>query len=93
MHSEAQHERRSAERILDSAEGVLIALRRYGFNDAFFELAHTAKRHGVGLVSLADALVAMAQNQRTDDCDPRAVRIARQRWGAMLERNPSESAG
>jgi hypothetical protein len=79
--------RRSVERILDTAHGVLVTLRRYGLHQALSELAQTAKHHGVSAVSLADALLAIAQNQSTDDCDPHAVRVARQSWGLLLDRN------
>ncbi|KUI02465.1 hypothetical protein [Mycobacterium sp. IS-3022] len=81
----SQDRRRSADRILDTAEGVLIALRRYHLNQAFFELAQTAKRNGVKAVSLADALVALAQRQPTVDCEPRAVDVARETWGHLLD--------
>jgi hypothetical protein len=79
--------RRSADRILDTAEGVLVALRRYHINQAFFELAQTAKRHGITTVNLADALVALAQRQPTGDCDARAVEVARETWAFLLDRN------
>jgi hypothetical protein len=79
--------RRSVERILDTAHGVLVTLGRYGLHQALSELAQTAKHHGVSAVSLADALLAIAQNQSTDDCDPHAVRVARQGWGLLLDRN------
>lgn len=84
--------RRSADRILDTAEGVLITLRRYHLNQAFFELAQTARRHAIPPVSLADALVALAQQQPTHDCEPRAVQIAQATWGALLDRNTHNRA-
>lgn len=77
--------RRSADRILDTAEGVLITLRRYHLNQAFIELARTSRRHAIPLTSLADALVALAQGQSTVDCETRAVHIARATWGALLD--------
>lgn len=84
-HRTSPSRRRSADRLLDTAEGILVALRRYHINQAFFELAQTAKRHGVTVVSLADALVALAQRQSTHDCDQRAVDVARLTWGAFLD--------
>jgi hypothetical protein len=69
-----------------------IKLRRYDINQAFFELAQTAKRRGVATVSLADALVALAQRQSTDDCEERAVEIARATWGSLLDRNTVDHA-
>lgn len=79
--------RRSADRILDTAEGVLITLRRYHLNQAFIELARTSRRHAIPLTSLAYALVALAQGQSTADCEKRAVHIARATWGALLDGN------
>jgi len=84
--------RRSADRILDTAEGVLITLRRYSPNHAFLEFAQTAKRYGLAAVSLADALVALAQRQSTDDCDPRAVEVARETWGHLLDHHADNHA-
>ena len=39
--------RRAGARILDTAEGVLIALRGCSLNQAFVEIVQTAKRHNV----------------------------------------------
>jgi hypothetical protein len=88
----APDRRRSADRILDTAEGVLITLRRYHLNQAFFELAQTARRHAIPPVSLADALVALAQRQPTHDCEPRAVQIVQATWGPLLDRNAHNHA-
>ena len=59
----SQDPRRAGARILDTAEGVLIALRGCSLNQAFVEIVQTAKAHDVSTVSLADALVALAQDQ------------------------------
>jgi hypothetical protein len=88
----APDRRRSADRILDTAEGVLITLRRCHLNHAFFELAQMARRHAISPVSLADALVALAQRQPTGDCEPRAVQIAQATWGPLLDRNAHDHA-
>jgi hypothetical protein len=79
--------RRAGARILDTAEGVLIALRRYSLNQAFMDLMQTAKRHNVNTLSLADALVAIAENQPTHDLDDSAVAIARRTWGHLFGRD------
>jgi len=76
--------RRAGGRILDTAEGVLIALRGYRLNDAFIDIMRTAKRHNVNPVSLADALVAISENQPTRDLDRTAVTTARDAWGSLL---------
>lgn len=76
--------RRTGARILDTAEGVLAALRRYRVDKAFIELMQTAKRHGVNPVSLADALVALAEEQSTEGIDDAVVAVARAAWGHLL---------
>jgi AmiR/NasT family two-component response regulator len=57
---QSQDPRRAGARILDSAEGVLIALRGCTLNQAFAEIVQTAKTDNVSTLSLADALVALA---------------------------------
>jgi len=55
--------RRASARILDTAEGVLVALYRCSLNEAFTDIMHTAKSHNISPFSLADALVSIAQGQ------------------------------
>lgn len=77
--------RRTGARILDTAEGVLVTLRRYRVDQAFVELMQTAKRHGVNPVNLADALVAIAEDtqvQHVDDAAAAAVALAT--WGSLF---------
>ena len=69
--------RRSGARILDTAQGVLIALRGCTVNQAFVEIVQTAKTRDVSTLSLADALVALAQNQASQDGDDAALVAAR----------------
>lgn len=76
--------RRVGARILDTAEGVLVALRRYRVDQAFAELMHTAKRHGINPVNLADALVAIAEDQLCKDVDDAAAAIALATWGHLF---------
>jgi hypothetical protein len=78
--------RRAGARILDTAEGVLIALRGCNLNQAFVEIVQTAKSHNVSTLSLADALVAIAQIQPFQDVDDAAIAAARATWGDLLER-------
>jgi hypothetical protein len=78
--------RRAGARVLDTAEGVLIALRGCSLNKAFVEIAQTAKAHDVSTLSLADALVALAQNQASLDGDDAALVAARAAWGHLLDR-------
>jgi hypothetical protein len=78
--------RRSDARILDTAEGVLVGLRRYRVDQAFMELMQTAKRHSVNPVGLADALVAIAEDQIVKDIDHAAATVALATWGHLLLR-------
>lgn len=78
--------RRAADRMLDTAEGVLITLRRYRLNDAFRDLMTTARDHNINPLALADALVALAENHGLNATDTTAVAIARQTWGSLLDR-------
>ena len=69
-------------RALHTAEGVLIGIRRIGTADAFDELVSAARRHGVSVFALAEALVALASGN--DLPGPAAARAARTEWGALF---------
>jgi hypothetical protein len=77
--------RRAGARVLDTAEGVLIALRGCSLNEAFVEIVQTAKSHNVSTLSLADALVAIAQTQSSQDVNDAAFVAARAAWGHLLD--------
>jgi hypothetical protein len=76
--------RRAGARILDTAEGVLVSLRRYRVDQAFVELMQTAKRHGVDPISLADALVAVAEGQLVKEIEHTARAVALATWGHLF---------
>ena len=80
----SQDPRRAGARILDTAEGVLIALRGCSLNQAFVEIVQTAKAHNVSTVSLADALVALAQDQASQDGQDAASDAAGTTWGHLF---------
>ena len=80
----SQDPRRAGARILDTAEGVLIALRGCTLNDAFVEIVSTAKAQNVSTLSLADALVALAQDQASQDGQDAAFEAARATWGHLF---------
>ena len=84
--------RRAGARILDTAEGVLIALRGCTLNEAFVEIVRTAKSRNVSTLSLADALVAMAQTQASENFDDAAYAAARATWGHLLDRTGRRGA-
>ena len=89
----SQDPRRAGARILDTAEGVLIAVRGCTLNQAFVEIVQTAKAHNVSTLSLADALVALAQNQASQEGDDAALVAASAAWGHLLDRvRPSRGA-
>ncbi|RYF58239.1 MAG: ANTAR domain-containing protein [Comamonadaceae bacterium] len=69
-------------RALDTAEGVLIGIRRIGTANAFDELVTAARRHGVSVFTLAEALVALAGENELPE--PTAARAARAEWGALF---------
>jgi ANTAR domain len=83
----SQDPRRAGARILDTAEGVLIALRGCSLNQAFVEIVQTAKAHGVSTMSLADALVALAQDHGPQDGEGAALVAARAAWGHLFNGN------
>lgn len=72
-------------RILDVAEGVLIAVRRCTMAQAVGELARTARRHNLPPLSLANALVAVAENQPRQDLNRAAVEVVHDTWGNLLD--------
>ena len=77
--------RRAGARVLDTAEGVLIALRGCSLNQAFVEIVQTAKSHNVSTLSLADALVAIAQTQSSPDVKDAAFVAAHGTWGHLMD--------
>ncbi len=81
---ELKHPGRSGQRSLWAAEGVLVGLRRCSLDEAFMDIVTTAKRHNVAPLGLADALVAIAENDLTQSSDDAAIAAARRAWGALL---------
>lgn len=73
---------KSDARMLDRAEGVLMALRRCPIEAAFHEIVDASKKHRVPTLSIARALVALAANTAADDD---ATAAARYEWGSLLE--------
>ena len=69
-------------RMLDRAEGVLIALRRCTTDAAFSEIVRASKRHRIPTLRIASALVAMVQGSAADGD---ATAAARYEWGALLD--------
>jgi hypothetical protein len=78
--------RRSGQRSLGTAEGVLVALRHCSLDEAFIDIVQTAKRHGVAPLELADALVAIAENDVSGDLNDAVIAAADRAWGTLLGR-------
>jgi AmiR/NasT family two-component response regulator len=76
---------KSDARMLDRAEGVLMALRRCTIDAAFDEIVDASKRHHVPPLRIAKALVSLAAaaNVAFDDD---ATAAARYEWGELFQR-------
>jgi hypothetical protein len=73
-------------RDLDMAQGILIGLRRCAPNAAYRELLGAAKRHGVGIMAMASAVVDLAcvcGHAPAESAGP-AHRAARHEWGGLF---------
>ncbi len=79
---------RNPARMLDTAEGVLIALRRYTPAEAFAEILEISRIHGVPTLGLARALVDLAGDRIGDDPDGTAS-VAQIAWGHLFVRPAS----
>lgn len=71
----------SSRRPIDVAVGVLVGLRHCTEGEAFEEIAHSVHATGIGLGSLARALVAVAS--RTADPVPHYA-VALELWGDLV---------
>jgi hypothetical protein len=72
-------------RLLDLAEGILIALRRYPADAAFDELVTVARRHDLSVSATAEALVQLAtEDDMAGHAHPEAMSAARLEWGDLL---------
>ncbi|WP_246540992.1 ANTAR domain-containing protein [Mycobacterium spongiae] len=76
--------RRAGQRRLGAAEGVLVALLGCTLDEAFTDIVHTAKRHNVAPMELADALVSIAEKNAPGDPDDPVVAAAYRAWGDRL---------
>lgn len=69
-------------RMLDRAEGVLVAVRRCTIDAAFEEIVGVSQRHNVPALRMAQALVELAQGN--DPGDDEAAAVARAQWWDLL---------
>jgi len=75
-------------RMLDTAEGVLIALRGCDADAAFDELVHAARTHDIPVFGMATALVELATGRNEADASERAHAAALREWGCLLDASP-----
>jgi hypothetical protein len=76
-------------RILDTAKGILIGLRRCPSETAFHELLGAAQRHRMPVFAMAWALVHLANggdNSAHTSADAQSA--ARDEWGQLFARSP-----
>lgn len=71
-------------RILDTARGILIGLRRCPSASAFDELHRAARRHKVPVFAMAWALVHLAGDGSTTHAFKDAQSAARHEWGQLF---------
>ena len=71
-------------RILDTARGILIGLRRCRSDAAFDELHGAAQRHKVPVFAMAWALVHLAGDGEKTPSFVDAQSAARQEWGPLF---------
>ena len=71
--------------ILDTAQGILIGLRRCPSEAAFHELLGAAQRHGVPVFTMAWALVHLADGgEKSPHTFSAAQSAARHEWGQLF---------
>lgn len=71
-------------RMFDVAKGVLIGARRYSLDHALTELIEVAHQHQVGVLALAQALVALAVSDVSQQPDEIASNAATAAWGQLF---------
>lgn len=80
-------------RILDTAKGILIGLRRCPSETAFHELLNAAQRHKMPVFAMAWALVHLADGgQKSAHTSADAESAARNEWGELFA-EPALSIG
>ncbi|WP_448460127.1 ANTAR domain-containing protein [Mycolicibacterium sp. XJ870] len=73
-------DQRAGARTLDTAKGIVVALRRCSTSEAFALIVQKAHRHRVGPICLAEALVTIAQDAPTQHLDGSSVTAAHALW-------------
>ena len=71
-------------RILETAKGILIGVRRCPSETAFHELLSAARRHRMPVFAMAWALVHLANGGERSDASIDAQSAAHDEWGALF---------
>ena len=74
-----------ARRELDMANGILVAVRRCSPDAAFRELLGAAKRHGVGIMAMASAVVDLASGHSSAESAGPAHSAASHEWAVLFD--------
>jgi hypothetical protein len=82
-----------ARRELDMANGILVALRRCAPDAAYRELLGAAKRHGVGLMAIASAVVDLASGHSPAESAGPAHSAASYEWAGLFDENERLTRG
>ncbi|BBZ39554.1 ANTAR domain-containing protein [Mycobacterium conspicuum] len=77
----------NCDRILNTARGILIGLRRCRSDEAFDELHGAAQRHKVPVFAMAWALVHLAGGGEKTTSFGDAQSAARHEWGELFARS------
>lgn len=76
----------TSRKVIDQAIGILVGLRGCSPDDAFAELVRVVHRTGIGVGSLAGALVAVASGNSGSSAEHIEAFNA---WGELVRRVPS----
>jgi ANTAR domain len=80
------HGNDTSRKVIDLAIGILVGLRGCSPDDAFAELVRVVHRTGIGVASLAGALVALASGNSESSAEHIEAFNA---WGELVGRAPS----
>jgi AmiR/NasT family two-component response regulator len=76
----------SGSRDLDAAKGILVALRRCTLSEAFTEILAVSTEYQVGALSVAQALVQLAEDRHPSTHSTPADEAAHRAWARLFGR-------
>lgn len=83
MYSLTRRSLKPSRRPLDTAEGILIALRHCTAEEAFREIIAASQRNGIPLFTLAAGLIDTVVGE-ADGTNPAVLEAVRDEWGRLL---------